>query len=93
MCAQVLYQEVVITSDTFMRQLVAVDPSWIKPMLRKITELEPSKLMGRTLTSQELAPVRNISGTRHTNTLQHLLLKTCMAHIFATFTPHIAHRK
>eukprot|EP01047_Picozoa_sp_COSAG01_P001674 COSAG01_NODE_39_length_33243_cov_28.298558_20_plen_137_part_00 len=47
--SHVLYHEIVATSQTYMRQVVAVDPDWILPMLRKIRELEPERLMGRRL--------------------------------------------
>ena len=41
-----LYQEIVATSESFMRQCLVVEKEWIAPMLRKIEELDPPRLMG-----------------------------------------------
>ena len=45
----VLYQEIVATSQTYMRQCVAVEPDWILPMLRKVQEMDVDRLMGRAV--------------------------------------------
>ena len=56
----VLYQEIVATSEKFMRQVVAVEEAWIRPMLRKIDTIDPKRLMGgRPLPMEALAPGRS----------------------------------
>lgn len=56
----VLYQEIVATSEKFMRQVVVVEEEWIRPMLRKIDTLDPKRLMGgRPLPIEALAPGRS----------------------------------
>ncbi len=55
----VLYQEIVATSEKFMRQIVVVEEDWIRPMLRKIDTLDPRRLMGgKPLPAEALAPGR-----------------------------------
>ena len=55
----VLYQEIVATSEKFMRQIVVVEEDWIRPMLRKIETLDPKRLMGgKPLPAEALAPRR-----------------------------------
>eukprot|EP01043_Picozoa_sp_COSAG02_P019906 COSAG02_NODE_970_length_15551_cov_4.985698_16_plen_835_part_01 len=55
----VLYQEIVATSEKFMRQIVVVEEDWIRPMLQKIDTLDPRRLMGgKPLPAEALAPGR-----------------------------------
>lgn len=59
----VLYQEIVATSEKFMRQIVVVEDDWIRPMLRKIDTLDPKRLMGgQPLPAEALAPGRARAG-------------------------------
>ena len=59
----VLYQEIVATSEKFMRQVIVVEHEWLRPMLQKIEELNPTRLMGgRKLPADALAPRRAGAG-------------------------------